>query len=57
MKKSKNVNSLKKIFPINPEDPTTFPWLECKVSGEGNRAKIKWFKNPEFKYGHLIPNY
>jgi hypothetical protein len=57
-KKDVNLKSpLPVLFPINKEDKNTWPWLDCEYYETKKSFTIKWVKNPNFKYGHLIPGY
>jgi len=48
----------RRLFPIDCENPDTWPWIDCKVVGTEKAPRIsKWVKNPKFKYGHLIEGY
>lgn len=48
---------LKKLFPYDKHDRSTWPYLTCVFRGTPRHLYVIWVKNPEFKYGHLIKNY
>lgn len=50
-------SGLQQLFPYDKDDITTWPWIDCSVSGSTDNPKVTWIKNPDFKYGHLIADY
>jgi hypothetical protein len=57
-KKQKKEHKLKKLWPYQYDDETTWPYLDCMLGESyGNISVKNWVKNPDFKYGHLIKGY
>lgn len=49
------MKALEPLWKYNHEDITTWMYINCSVSQEGEEKSFKkWIINPQFKYAHLV---
>lgn len=52
------MEKLKKLWPFDYEDITTWKYIDCKIVKKNKDNIIKeWVLNPKFKYSHLDVKY
>jgi hypothetical protein len=48
-------NPLPAIWRYDNDDISTWLWIDCLISRHNeDQLSVRWIKNPEFKYNHLL---